>query len=307
MALAVGQPQVPLRGTMVALQDAEAGKWVKVLIAGKPKSAGKTTFALSAPGKKLHIAYDLGYPPRGIPGVDEGKVWTVQYEPALQVVKVDSDRWTRPSNVGEQIIRDIETIRNAFVGEKEVIEFANGATCPLPDTLILDGMTEMPLSILDWVLSVNKKFDPEDFDNKFTAWRKRLNTVRQLLHMLLPLPCHVVLVAWETTEMIDMKATGKIIPDVGGKLDNVATGKTGGAIRCYASYQNNAVQYMVQMKPDGIREWVGVRGRYDNIKAIDVTINPAKPDSPWQRVFGEAGMYVRPKSENGAVSINLTD
>lgn len=291
-----------LRGKVMALQAPGLEPWVKVLIAGDAKSAGKTTFAMTGPGKKLHLAYDGGEPPAGIPGVDEGQVWTVQYSPSLQEVNPLSDKWKRPRNVGEEIFNDVQAIRNAFVKGEQEISFANGASCPLPDLLILDGITEMTTHILDWILAVNGKADTDDFENNFFPWRKRLDLTRGLVNMLSPMPCHIALVAWETRQMETTKdgrgrpvqvPTGRYVPDGGGKLDEWLPGKMYSAVRCYAEYQNNLVRHYVQLKSDGIRKWIGVRGRYDDIKAVDVTLSAAKPESGWRKVFGERGMFVR--------------
>ena len=301
-------PRPVLRGQLRPLQEAQKEPWLKVVIAGPPKSAGKTTFALSGPGKKLHLAYDLGQPPRGIPGVDESQIWTVQYAASLQDVKYQTDAWTRPRNVGEQVMADLEAIRNAFVKGQEQIVFADGAACPLPDLIVMDGMTEMPSILLDWILSVNNKSDPEEFDNKFAAWGKRLNILRNLLHMVLPLPVHVAMVAWETQEMANLKATGKIVPDIGGKMDQILPGKAEMAVRCFSQTSDGKLKFFVQIKPDGLRDWVGVRGRYDTTKLIDVTLSDdpkqQRKKGLWEEVFGPAGAYVRPAQGLTAVSLD---
>lgn len=302
----VKSPVEPLRGAVTALTEAQAGQWMKVLVAGKPKSAGKTTFVMTGPGKKLHLAYDGGEPPLGIPGVDASQVWTVQYSPSLQVINTLSDSWQRPKNIGEEIFNDVQAIRNAFIQDQEVITFADGQTCPLPDLLILDGITEMTTHVLDWVCAINKKADPEEFANNFYPWRKRLDITRGIINMLSPLPCHLALVLWEAREMTSMKGdngknqlvpTGKMTPDGGGKLDEWLPGKMYSAVRCHAKYTAEKVRYVVQLKPDGVREWIGVRGRYDDVKEIDVTIDPRNPVSSWERVFGERGMKVRQRVE----------
>jgi hypothetical protein len=123
---------------------------------------------------------------------------------------------------------------------------------------------------------------------------KRLETTRSLLHMILPLPANIILVGWETPEVINNQPTGRIIPDIGGKLDNLIPGKVDASLRCFAKYDPQGTRYFVQTQPDGIREWIGIRGAYHLPKEIDVTIGPRAflpkpgqaPQTPWEKVFG---------------------
>ena len=279
----------------------------KVFLGGRPKAAGKTTFAMTAPGRKLVLQYDLGNP-LVPPGVDASQCWARSYAPASPDVQLKTDRWAHATNVGEAVLRDAMAVREAFLAATTVpfdikhpsstreaflaaapIRFPDGEEVPLPDVLILDGMTELPSIMIDWILGVNKKFEADDFlgeggrPNYFKLWQKRLEVMRSLLHMLIPLPCSVVLIGWEAEEMVANARTGKMLPDIGGKLDNLIPGKVDAALRCYAKSDG----FFVQMKPDGVREWIGIRGDFDGRKEVDVTIHPGKKEpSPWERVFG---------------------
>lgn len=266
----------------------------KVFLGGRPKSAGKTTFALSAPGRKLLIQYDLGNISMP-PAIDPALVYWRAYQAAQVEVPrnkegaIVTDRWKRPTNVGEAIINDAEAIRDGFLKGGPIR--LNGDEIELPDVLILDGMTEMPLIMTDWVLGVNNKFEADDFIgdsgkvNHFKLWQKRLEVVRSLLHWLVPLPCSVVLIGWEIGEVLDNKPTVKIIPDIGGKLDNLVPGKVDAALRCFATYHDRKVAYKVQCQPDGVRDWIGIRGVYGMPFEVDVTITKQRP-LPWEVVFG---------------------
>ena len=271
----------------------------KVFLGGKPKSAGKSTFALTAPGKKLVLQYDLG-DTTAPPGVDPATIWVRKYDAAILNPSFDkeghltSDKWQRPSNVGEAIIKDLYILRQAFLRGEPEFQLTDGKMYPRPDTIILDGMTEMPLILVDWILAVNKLRDADEFIgdsgkvNKYKLWQKRIDVMRPLLHSVIQLPCNVVLIAWEIAEMKDDRLTGQTVPDIGGKLDNMIPGKVDAALRCFARYENSSVRYMVQAVPDGLREWVGVRGKYGMKNEIDVTIHPGKVEKlPWDRVLGE--------------------
>jgi hypothetical protein len=237
-----------------------------------------------------------------VPGVDPESVRVRCYSPALPEAVLGTDRWKRPTNTGEEIIKDIIEIRRAYLeqrpinfGDALVTDLAGedytGKDIALPDTIILDGMTEMPQIIVDWILGVNKKIEASDFTgesgatNKYILWQKRATTVRDLLHMIIPLPANVILIGWEIAEVVNDRPTGKIVPDIGGKLDNLLPGKVDAALRCYARYDGSSPRYMVQCAPDGVREWVGVRGIYGGAREVDVTLAPGKA-LPWERVFG---------------------
>lgn len=272
---------------MQKLSDWKPGTHRKVFLAGRPKSAGKTTFAMSAPGRKMVFQYDLGsavIPP----GVDPATVAYKNYEAADVNMDLTTDRWKRPQNVGEDIIKDVQALKDGFRKGGPII--LDGSEHELPDTIILDGLTEMTSIIVDWILAVNKKVEPEDFigasgnANNYKLWMKRKEVMRTIFHSVIPLPANVIMIAWEAPEMKDQKATGAILPDIGGALDNMVSGKVDAALRCYASYQG-APKYLVQTQPDGIREWVGVRGAFGLASPIDVTITPANKTLPWDRVF----------------------
>ena len=290
-------PRPTLRGEVANLSLVQSAQWIRVIIAGDAKSSGKTTFALQGPGKKLHLAYDGGLPPRGIPGVDEELVWSVQYAASQQDMKFDSDKWVRDGSRGERMLADIQAIRNAFVKGEQEITFGDNTSTPLPDVIIMDGVADLADAALNWLLKVNNKTDPEEFDNNFIPWQKRLKVMQNIMNMVLPLPVHVVLVTWETKEMVNQRNTGMIIPDIGGKLDEVLPRKMDMALRAYAKVDGGKLRYMMQVKRDAQRTWVGVRGRYDDVMEVDVTVKQGMvgPGS-WEKVFGkELGTWVRPE------------
>lgn len=272
--------------------DIPPSEYLKMLLVGKPKSAGKTTFALSVPGTVLVLQYDLGLVPR-VPGVDPDTVYVVNYPVADVPILENTDQWKRPRNVGGRIIKDAEEIKNAFL-EKRPIQIG-GKEIPLPDTILADGMTELQAVALDWVLSVNNVTQPEEFSNRYAAWGKRLHFLRTLTNMLIPLPCTVIFTAWEAAEEVAVpgqpgqsKATGKFLPDIGGKLDNALSGKVDIVLRCYAEYGSDRARYFVQCQPDGLREYIGARGYYGLPKKVDVTIDGKDTRLPFVRVFGGA-------------------
>ncbi len=280
------------------LQDWTPGPTRKVFLGGAPKSAGKTTFAMTAPGKKLILQYDLGNPTIP-PGVDPSSCWFRSYPPeAPRMVDPKgeyTDKWQKPTNVGKSILADIDAVVQGFLhslssSAPPMITFPDGESCPLPDVLILDGMTELATTITEGVLGMNKKMEADDFSNNFALWQKRLTIMRGILHQLIPLPCSVILIGWEIaeTETINrqQQKTGKVVPDIGGKLDNMLPGKCDAALRCYSTSAGKEQEFWVQTQSDGIRDWVGIRGQYNLSPKVNVTIT-GKPGekSPWERVF----------------------
>lgn len=273
------------------LDKIDVGKLRKMTLWGAPKDSGKTTFALYGPGRKLHMMYDLGnvFAP---PGVDPETIWVQSYPPVSPNIVYDSPKWTRPQEVGEKILRNMVEIHTAF-REDRPIKFSEGEEeIPLPDTLILDGFVAMREHITDWIMGTSGKKSADDWDNSFTLWSFRLDKLQKMLNMMIPLPCNVVIITWETHPSTT-KRTAKgivtekmpdIVADFGGALDETGPGKVDSSIYCFSEKIGPLVKYYVRLKPDALIHGVGVRGRYDGDVVVDVTIEKGKPN-PWERVF----------------------
>lgn len=283
---------------MPKLSDYKATAVRNVLLAGYPKGSGKSTAAMSAPGNKLLLQYDLGSPTLP-PGVDPETVFVRVYPPAMTEVKLDSDKWKRPKNVGAEIIEDIFKVREAVIAG--VPPVVGGETMPWPlrpglDSIILDGFVQKMQHVLDWVLAVNAKANPEDFENKYTAWGKRLNQERIMLDMILPLPVNVVITTWiaaekETRVFGNGKAvevdTGRVMPDLGGKLNIWGPGKMDTAFYLFSRKSlKDGLRFMAKVKPDENFTWVGSRNNYDEKSEVDLTISEKDKSLPWARLFG---------------------
>lgn len=282
------------------LTDYKKAETKNVLLVGMPKGSGKSTTAMTAPGNKLLLQYDLGSPTLP-PGVDPSTVFVRTYPPSLSAVKLDSDRWVRPKNVGAEIIDDIFNIREAVLAGRPPVVGKEELPWPLTpgDTIIMDGWVQWFQHILDWILAVNNKANPEDFENRHAAWGKRLNQGNILLNMLLPLPVNFAITTWvarETTQQITAKgvpievATGRFVPDLGGKMNIWGPGKVDSSIYLYSEKSVSAgLRFLARVKPNENFQWVGTRGNYSKAEIVDLTIDEKDKRLPWARLFGEDG------------------
>lgn len=280
---------------MPELKQYKETETINVLFAGCPKAAGKSTAAMSAPGNKLLLKYDIGVPSLP-PRVDPKTVFVREYPPSQTDFKPDSDKWIRPKNVGGEIIQDIFNIREAVM--KGVPPVVGHETLPWPltpkDSVVLDGYVQHSQHLLDWILAVNGKHNPEDFENKFAAWGKTLNQKRILLDMILPLPVNVVITVWTTAETerrligtkLEQVETGRVVPDMGGKMDVWGPGKVDSAVYLYSELAlNRGLRFYARIRPNEKYQWVGIRNNYGNKDVIDLTITEQERSLPWERIF----------------------
>ena len=273
----------------------------KVYLAGAVKSAGKTTFALTAPPPTLVLQFDQGgtsIPP----GVDPGSVSIREYTRALPAFLLDkegtisSSDWKKSAETGEAMWKDAMTIRSSFLRKDPEIILANGQVLPLPTSIVIDGATNMADFIGDWTLSKDGKTGPDDYSNRFAFWRKRLHNSLAYLNYFLPLGANVVIAGWEMAESKTIVSpagkelqipTGRITADLGGQLNTQVPGGVGAALHAYSELKDGILRYFIQTQRDTVRDWVAVRGIYGLRSPIDVTIKPGDKDLPWARVFGK--------------------
>ena len=257
-----------------------------VIIAGNPKGAGKTTFALSAtkPGQRtVVVACDLGklsIPPM----VDKSNVLVVPYQALTREI---SEGHSRPvKDVYLKLTGDLYEIYDS-IRKDRAIRLDGGREFAPPHNVILDGVSRLNGMLVDGQCSLNNILDPSDLDNKaFKFWGKRLRDILAIVEQFASLPCNVILTAWvEEKKTPDGQGTGVYFPDVGGKMDVLAAGEMSNAIYGYSRQG----KFFVRTKADGSTPWIGMRDRYTGIPAeIDVTIE-GKPGekSPWSKVFGD--------------------
>ncbi len=275
----------------------EQRKW-KWLSFGPPKGSGKSTFAMTAPGTKLVLQYDLGsstFPP----GVDPGQIWVQNY-PDLDSkgLKTASDKWARSKETYGKVVTDLDAIVQAFTQNKTEIVLHDQSKVPLPDTLILDGLVRLDNIIVDGFCAINNISDPGDMldsrgkvgggTQKF--WGRRLSVFNKLFSLVISLPCHVGAITWEDVKMNqDDRGQLQVLsrePDIGGKLNVWGPGMFDACIYHYPQ----AGKYWVRTQPTSEIQRISIRNTYNIPPVVDVTIDPAKPGDklPFNRVFDEA-------------------
>lgn len=284
VASVTAKPQRTLTASLAsewAVQQRET-----VIIAGNPKGAGKTTFALSAtrPGQRtVVVACDLGklsIPP----GVDKSNVLVVPYQALTREI---SEGHSKPvKDVYLKLTGDLYEIYDS-IRKDRAIKLDGGKEFAPPQNVILDGVSRLNGMLVDGQCSLNNILDPSDLDNKaFKFWGKRLRDILAIVEQFASLPCNVILTAWvEEKKTPEGQGTGVYFPDVGGKMDHLTPGEMSNAVYGYSRQG----KFFVRTKADGATPWVGMRDRYTNLPAeIDVTITGAAGErSPWVRVFGE--------------------
>lgn len=273
----------------------EERKW-KWLSYGAPKGSGKSTFAMTAPGTKLVLQYDLGastFPP----GTNPADFW-VQTYPDTDTgglhSGIGSDKWKKSKQVYSQVITDLDNIVEAFNKGADEIVLHDGSKVPLPDTLILDGLVRLDHIVVDGFCSINNITDPgEAADSRGKAgggtqkfWGRRLANVNKLFSLAISLPCHVGLVTWEDVKYSsddrgNMSVTARE-PDIGGRLNVWGPGLTDAVF--YHNGQGG--KFYVRTQPTGEIQRVGMRNAYGVPALIDVTIEgKAGEKLPFNRVF----------------------
>ena len=280
---------------MIHTGDEVIDAYRKVSLWGVPKQSGKSTFAASVPGE-IHINhYDWGTPTIP-PGKDPKQITYKTYPVADPVLDVKSDKWKRAINIGEEILRDLMEWRAAFMENRPAK--IDGQEVRLPQTFVLDGWVSLGQSILDWMLGLNNLKDPSESENAMVdVYGRRLTNYNTIFNTVIPLPCNVIIVTWETPvtrREKDYKGrpiqveTGKVTADYGGKLDMYGNGKVDASLYCYSEKTSAGTRFKVRTKSTELLLGIGVRGIYDLPDVVDVTIDPKKPHPlPWERIFGK--------------------
>lgn len=263
---------------------------------GAPKGSGKSSFWMTAPGKKLVLQYDLGastFPPGTNP-----EDFYIQTYPDLDSAGlrtgIKTDKWGKSKEVYAKVITDIDNIVTAFRDGKQIITLHDGSTVPLPDTLILDGLVRLDTIIVDGFCAMNNITDPgEAMDSRGKVgggtqkfWGRRLANLNKLFSLVISLPCHVGLITWEDVKtQLDNQGNLTVLsrdPDIGGRLNVWGPGLMDA---CFYHYGQGG-KFFVRTQPTQEIQRVGLRNSYGLDPVIDVTIDPTgKLPLPWNRVF----------------------
>lgn len=296
-------------------------KYKKSLGFGKPKGGGKSTFYFHADQPLLVLNYDGGDPGKP-PGISSDDIWIQNYPIDKIDIKPGSSDWKRSKDQGNMIIQDIVDIVNQMskTSNEELVltdwwnaggDMTIKAKMPRPKSITLDGMVVLNNAILDWLMAdstwnINDAVDAGKKVQQF--YGERLDRLNKLIRWLVQLPCNINFVTWEKDETKKgpddtmPQPTGKKVPDIGGKLDQLAPGAVDACLYFYSERaQDGIVHYYATTKPTKSVDIIGVRGtRYGLPGLVDVTIgipenklsakmtigNPAYIN-PWDRVWGK--------------------
>jgi hypothetical protein len=279
-----------LRGDQIKKQR----NW-KYVSFGPPKGAGKTSLAMTAPGNKLVLQYDLGT--TSIPPiVDPSTVFVQDYpDTDRKGLSATSDKWRRTREVYEHVIRDLDAVVESFEGSGKMdIKLHDGTTVPRPDMLILDGLVRFDNIIVDGFCAINNINDPGDaMDSRGKVgagvqkfWGRRLSVINKLFGLVISLPINIAALTWE--KVVEQKdsfgntTSLKREPDIGGRLDVWGPGMFDACIYQYSQLG----RYFVQTQSDSEIQRLGIRDCYNMPAKIDVTLDPKATETPFGKVFG---------------------
>ena len=258
------------------------------LVAGTPK-LGKTTFALS--GVREHefaivVSCDLGEVTLP-PWLDRRQVLILPYHALTREMEGDGN--SKPvKDVFLKLTGDLFEIYKS-VTEGRPLNLTEGSF-PVPQWVVLDGMSRLNNMLIDGQLAMNNMRDPGELDNKaFKFWGKRLRNTLTVVEQFASLPVNVGMTSWvEQTRDSTGVFTGVWYPDIGGKMDLL----TAGTVSAAMLVNSRQGKYYVRVQPDGQYPWLGVRNRFGLPAEIDVTIGasttrPPAGQTPWEKVFGQ--------------------
>lgn len=259
-------------------------KYWSVLVAGRPKDSGKTTFAMSATKPLVLLSFDFGrvsIPP----GVDTKDVLIIPYHELTRAFNPDGssapqiDIWIR-------LLKDLQAIMTSVRQGKDLV-LEDGTTFPSPKTVVLDGMSRLGSMLVDGRLALNNMAYTDDLDkeSRFKFWGKRLTDLYTMIQQIASLPCNIVMTAWIDPQVITVDGkpvtTGVWLADIGGKADLLTPGTVSATMVC-SSRQG---RFYAQIKSDAKYPWLGIRGVYTNPTEIDITIPRPDGKLPWELVF----------------------
>lgn len=222
---------------MPKLSEYQTKPWPNILLTGDSGS-GKSTFIGHGPQPSAWLLIDKDTPTI-IEGVDAEQVFFKTYPPAeVDLTKKD---YLPPRNVADDLIRDIQAIKNHFVSIMRgkplplLIQNMDGTReeWPTPAMVVLEGAAPTSHQSMNRLLNMNEKHAIDDFKSKFLPYDMRLQFLMNLYDMLLRLPCVVCVSTWpeedSRTEKVDGKVeiikTGILQPRFGGQLNDLIPGK----------------------------------------------------------------------------------
>jgi hypothetical protein len=292
---------------MPTLETFNKDEHVTLLLMG-PGGTGKSMLAYHAPGPIAALLLDKPTPPKfpsWSTAIDPSQIYYKSYAPGD--VDLTNDKHGTPRNVADAFHVDVQTIKNAIIKQTPLkIKQFDGSVeeWPLPHTLLIEGAdfftkhTEYLIMARAGKIRVEQDGDAsEGFKNPLAQlWGTRLNELHQFYDQVTRLPqahlCNVIITTGLSKETksaknqfgkVEIVETGKVNPDLGGKMDVQG-------VRMFAcAYMTKIIngKHWVQTRPDNMH--VGIRDNTIRPHAdVQVHLDPAKPDfNPFKLLFPE--------------------
>jgi len=247
-----------------------------VLLCGT-SGVAKSTLTYYAPGPFAVLALDkssIDVPPN----VDPAQVFYKTFPPAA--IDLTNDKHGRARNIADQIIRDIQLIRDHFTVKKP-LQITSGVDTktveewPTPKTVVLEGGDFLAQHILNLICARHNKLNPSEFGNKYEAWGLRLAELTGIYDILTYLPCNLIV----TTGVHKDEETGALLPDLGGAMCEAGPRKFHSSLYVYAENGKHYVRTRSNVKFKGFK----VGGKWDAPEVVEVTLG--KDLNPWNKLF----------------------
>lgn len=262
-----------------------------VLLCGS-SGAGKSTLAYYAPTPIAALLLDkssIDVPP----GVVGSEIFYKTYPPAL--VDLSKDNHGRARNIADQIIRDVQCLRDHFTSKKDLrvssgVASGEFETWPTPKTVVLEGGDFLAQHLLNLVCARHSKNNPSDFDNPFEAWGLRLVELHAVYDVLTYLPCNLVVTTGVHKETktsrvngkVQSEETGVLLPDLGGSFCEEGPRKFHSSLLVYTQ----GAKHYARTRSDGKHKGFKIGGKWgkENVEIVDITLDNGV--NPWQKLFG---------------------
>lgn len=251
-----------------------------VVLAGD-SGVGKSALAYFAPKPLAALLLDkstIDLPP----GVEQKDVVFKRYPPAI--VNLADDKHGRARNIADAIIADIQCIRDHFTSQKPLrirsgLETTLYEVWPTPKTVVIEGADFLSQHITNLICARHGKKGPSEFANKYECWGLRKDELTAIYDMLTYLPINIVITTGTTTN----EDTGAVVPHMGGALDLEGPRKFHSCLLLFSESGKYKVRTRSSIKYRGFK----LGGRFAADEVIDITIDPAKPINPWEKLFGD--------------------
>ena len=252
----------------------------RVMLAFGAVGTGKTNLIMGQPTPHLVLACDTGnitIPP----GVNKDEVFIEEFH--IPTRRFEPDGRTAPvRDIYTKTIRRLHEIYTAIANGTPLLD-DSGTPLPGLSSLSLDGVYRLNQMLIDGTCMLNNVNEPGDMGNKTQKfWGSRLLSIMTIFTQFAGLGINVGFTTWERYETReDGSPTGRIFPEIGGKMDVVGAGLADAVLYCFIQ----GGRYKVRTKSDGMIQGCKVRNKFGMADVVDVTMDPKDTKLPYQKVW----------------------